>query len=277
MANNIVLPAGYVSNIATVVNPALETMGQKVKAAFYDASSIQVSYKHDPKLMDVLTNIDAEVEVYLYEKIRKAFPEIGFQLEEHPELNDLSKDIICSIDPIDGTRNFSRQLPNFVCQVGFSFQGKPISGHIIDPLSGRFYYGSIEQATSLNGKQVSISQVSDIDAACISVQVTSKRAYWNEEQSLIAQIYGSVLCNVGKLRNFGTTGWHLVNIAAGNLDGGVWLTVEHPHDVVPGIAVLEAAGGKVERFQIPGLTGERMVAGNAELVSNLKRLILDIS
>ncbi len=268
------LPKGYLAKLAKVVNPALIEMGAKIREYFNNSATIAVSYKKTNIELDVQTNVDAEVELYLYEVIHKKFPEIGFQLEEHAQLNDLSKEIVCAIDPVDGTRNFSRQLPNFVCQIGFSYQGKAVAGHIIDPISNRLYFGSQEQPATLNNKSIRVSEITDLDLACISAQVTTRRSHWLEEQERIAEIYSKLLIKVAKIRNFGTTGWHLANIAAGNLEAGAWLTTENAYDVVAGIALVEAAGGLVEQFEIEQLMGKRMVAGNPELVRKLKELLL---
>lgn len=277
MKNRPIFPAGYLERIANTVNPALLDVGIKLLKDFNNKASIEISYKDGATKLDPATNLDREIEIYLYETIHKAFPEIGFQLEEHPELNDLSKEIICAIDPIDGTRNFTRQLPAFVSQVGFSFNGRPISGHAIDPVLNRLYSGSLAKPATMNGKEIHVSNSSDLETACISVQVSSRRKYWEEEKELIMDIDRSLMFNVAKYRNFSTTGWHLVNIAAGNLDGGVWLTAENPYDVMAGLAILEAAGGNYERFIIAGLKEERMAAGNPEILEKLKKLMLNIS
>ena len=74
---------------------------------------------------DFVTNVDQEAEQIITDSLRKTFPEHRITGEESGDLlvNDDSEHQWV-IDPIDGTTNFSRQIPHFCVSMACLHRGK---------------------------------------------------------------------------------------------------------------------------------------------------------
>ena len=69
---------------------------------------MDVSIKHnDPR--DILTNVDIEISDFISQKIKETFPGENIYSEENTNV-DLSSGSFWTIDPIDGTANFSKDI-----------------------------------------------------------------------------------------------------------------------------------------------------------------------
>ena len=85
---------------------------------------------------DLVTDADYASQALITSQIRQAFPEHGFLTEE--EASDLpdSGSIIWVIDPVDGTTNYSRQIPIFTVAIAAvdSASREVVVGVILDPM-----------------------------------------------------------------------------------------------------------------------------------------------
>jgi len=98
----------------------IKQAGQLAKQ--YYQKGIKVSIKSEPS--DVVTDADIAVENFLIKKIREKYPDHGIIAEESEEVNP-DAEYLWVIDPIDGTRNFSRHIAVWCTMVGITKNGKP--------------------------------------------------------------------------------------------------------------------------------------------------------
>jgi myo-inositol-1(or 4)-monophosphatase len=56
------------------------------------------------------------------------------------------------VDPLDGTREFVKGIPEFCVSIGFVENGRPVAGGIYNPATDETFLGSIESGVTYNGK-----------------------------------------------------------------------------------------------------------------------------
>lgn len=74
---------------------------------------------------DFVTAIDVRSEQRLRRELTRLLPEAGF-LGEESEATGIANDWLWVVDPIDGTSNFARGLPQFAVSVALLYRGQPM-------------------------------------------------------------------------------------------------------------------------------------------------------
>ncbi|ETR69583.1 MAG: hypothetical protein OMM_09471 [Candidatus Magnetoglobus multicellularis str. Araruama] len=106
----------YQKLLNAIKNIAL-AQGEIIAKAFQNPDSIKSEFEISKKWesdLDITTNLDRQIEKAFYDKLSKMFPELGFNLEEHSDLNDENREFVCYIDPIDGTKHFAKRDSSFL-------------------------------------------------------------------------------------------------------------------------------------------------------------------
>ena len=97
---------------------------------------IQVEFK-DEHERDPVTAADKETQEYLTAEIAKRFPDHGVLGEEgtkeDKESEELARDILWVLDPLDGTTNYMNGLPVFASSIGVIYRGWPIAAAVYIP------------------------------------------------------------------------------------------------------------------------------------------------
>src|SRR5258708_13978485 len=71
------------------------------------------------------------------------------------------------VDPLDGTREFVKGIPEFCVSIGFVEDGRPVAGGIYNPATDETFLGSIESAVIYNGKPSQPSQRKSLEGALV--------------------------------------------------------------------------------------------------------------
>jgi myo-inositol-1(or 4)-monophosphatase len=56
------------------------------------------------------------------------------------------------VDPLDGTREFVKGIPEFCVSIGFVENGHPVAGGIYNPATDEIFLGSVDCGVTYNGK-----------------------------------------------------------------------------------------------------------------------------
>lgn len=139
-----------------------------------------------------------------------------------------------AIDPIDGTRNYVRGIPLYVCSVGVLWDGTPIAGAIYEPHTDVMYSGSQVEGATMNGRELSVA---DGDERTLLAAIPSKRH---------APLRDMVHNWVDRLvvRNLGSVAMHFALVAGGRLDA-VLAADPRLWDIAAGWLLITAAGGRM--------------------------------
>jgi len=186
-----------------------------------------------------VTELDHESEEIIEKIIRKTFPNDGFLGEEH--VKDHSDDCMWVIDPIDGTYNYMRGLPEFCISIGLLEKGKLKVGVIYAPVLNELFIAEKGKGAYLNGVKLAIGTKTKLSDACVSA-VSGFSNYTRKHNSLALF---STFCEISNhMRIFGSTALNLAYVAAGKMDVHI-SPGSHPWDNTAGALLVLESGGVV--------------------------------
>ncbi|MFC0179133.1 inositol monophosphatase family protein [Thorsellia kenyensis] len=190
------------------------------------------------KGQDFLTETDSKVEQFIRNSIHQTFPDDSILGEELGEDSSARKnDNLWVIDPIDGTANFARKIPHFCCTISFVYKGNTVLGAIYNPCSNELYFAKKEAYCKKNGELITVSNISDLDAATIEFG-------WNRNVSFADYLstYQQLLEKGFNVRRGGSGALALAWVAEGRTDGYLELSM-NSWDCLAGLLMIREAGG----------------------------------
>jgi myo-inositol-1(or 4)-monophosphatase len=153
-----------------------------------------------------------------------------------------SNDAVCwVVDPIDGTRNFVRGIPLYVCSVAAMLGGTPLVGAIYEPERDVLYSASLAEgffvdSAPQSGRPVGAARPAGLNPRYV-VGIPSTPV---GPASVIAQAWlGRFVC-----RNLGSTALHLAMVATGELDA-MLTDNSRLWDIAAGWVLVTASGGRM--------------------------------
>jgi myo-inositol-1(or 4)-monophosphatase len=218
----------------------LATSGAELARTMMGSTRSHLKADHSP-----VTDADMRVQDMIVRRLRRDFPSHGILAEESSGLlgtDELQREFVWAIDPIDGTRNFAAGIPIFTCSVGLLHAGMPVAGAVVMPEPRMIFSASASGPTLLNGKPISVPKQPLSQTMVIA---------------LSASQYGSTPPYLQRwpgrriLRDFGSLAYHLALLSAGmidavvNLNGKLW-------DIAAGALLVQQAGGRVIKLDDTG-------------------------
>ena len=143
----------------------LETELKVAKSAALAAGEILKTKKSDLNVetfsseRDIKLEADVVAETLIKEIIQDE-SNIPILAEESGKSSENLGDIFWVIDPLDGTANYSRNIPICCVSIALIKNLIPVIGVIYDFNNNDLYIGSSEQEAMLNDKKISVSQTS---------------------------------------------------------------------------------------------------------------------
>ena len=105
------------------------------------------------ELNDIVTDIDIFMENKIIAKIKENFPEHSIYSEEKGEVVGNSE-YVWFIDPIDGTINFSTEIPLFSTSIALKKNDETVFGFIYDYSNNTSYYAIKGKGAYCNNKRI---------------------------------------------------------------------------------------------------------------------------
>jgi myo-inositol-1(or 4)-monophosphatase len=212
-----------------------------------------------------VTLADLESDRAIAARLRAAFPEDGMLSEE--SLSDptrVEKRRVWIVDPMDGTKEFTKKIPEFAVSIALVENGEPIVGVIRNPVADVTVWASKSDGTFLDGKRVRVSSVDRLeDSVMIASRTEISREKFKNHEGWF-----------GEIRPVGSIAWKLACIACGEGDLNISLAPKNEWDVCAGDVLVREAGGIYTAFdgstrvynQADPLIEAFMAAGPAKLV-----------
>lgn len=151
--------------VLVMIDIAIEAVQKAgTHALSYFNKQLKIEYKKDSS---PVTRADRETEQIIRKIISKAYPNHGFIGEEFGKTNPNAQ-YVWVIDPVDGTRGFTRGIPFWSTLLALLKDGKPIIGISYSPATDEFFLARHNKGTFLNGKRIKVSKVSKIKDAFIA-------------------------------------------------------------------------------------------------------------
>ena len=155
------------------------------------------------------------------------------------------------VDPLDGTANYSRNIPICCVSIGLISDLKPVLGVIYDFHNDDLYEGSIDSNALLNNNEISVSKVENFHDGVLLTGLPNNTDY--SDSALLKMVKD--FQNWRKVRMIGSAAMASAYIASGKAD----LYTEkktYLWDIAAGAAIVNAAGGEAsivnqnENFQV---------------------------
>ena len=218
---------------------ALEA-GQLAQRFLANPESLHVELKGP---QDVVSAADRAVEDLIAQRLAAACPEDALQGEEgHAIAADRTGDALWVVDPIDGTANFVRDLPDWCVSIGMMYRGRPEIGVIYVPAVGELYAALRGQGALCNGRSIKVSGRTTITGATIGLDYSFSTPSAAHRAHIEA-----IHAHGGEYRRNGSVAVSLTRVASGRLDGFVELEL-NAWDVLAGIVIVQEAGGWTNDF-----------------------------
>jgi myo-inositol-1(or 4)-monophosphatase len=212
-----------------------------------------------------VTLADLESDRAIARRLRDAFPDDGLLSEE--SVSDPSrtrKRRVWIVDPMDGTKEFTKKIPEFAVSIALTENGEPIMGVIRNPATDVTVWASKGDGAFRDGKRVRVSSVTRLESALMIASRTEiSRGRFEDHQDWF-----------GEIRPVGSIAWKLACIACGEGDLNISLAPKNEWDVCAGDILVREAGGVYTAFdgstrrynQADPLIEDFMAAGPSELV-----------
>ncbi len=217
--------ATVVHRIETGLNTALDVLKE------FPPETVEVRYKQGD---DPVTQADRDVDTAL----RTSLPQTGEGwLSE--ETTDDARRLQCAkvwvVDPLDGTREFVSNIPEWCVSIGYVVDGEAVAGGILNPSTGDRFVGAVGLGMFVNGLRVEASTRSSLRGGCVPASRSEiRRGEWRRFEGLGFEILPT-----------GSSAYKLALVASGRAEASWTLTPKNEWDVAAGVALVRASGGIV--------------------------------
>ncbi|MDC3181211.1 inositol monophosphatase [Gammaproteobacteria bacterium] len=196
--------------------------------------------------------IDAEIQQQIIEKLSQTYKGHHFVAEEPSEESSqtmIDEEHVWVIDPIDGSHNFSQNLPMFTISICYFLDGEPQIAWVYDPINDEFFSAISQYGATLNQRRIRVSPHKTLSDSLGATEVqhsTVLHPILSKDENLAHRKLGSVALS-------------LCYLAAGRFD---WVACESPRiwDYSAALLIAQEAGAVASEESIEGY--EILVAAN---------------
>ncbi len=205
----------------------------------FDISKVEYKGLHD-----LVSYVDRQAETKIIEELLVLLPDSGFIAEEGTNTTK-GENYNWIIDPLDGTTNFIQGIPVYSVSIALMEHDEIILGVVYEIGRNECFYAWKGGGAFLNGKQIKVSQTSDMHQALLATGFP----YTNfEDIDSYIDFLKWAMMNSRGVRRIGSAAVDLAYVAAGRFDA-FWEYDLKPWDVAAGTIIVEEAGGDVSDFQ----------------------------
>lgn len=188
---------------------------------------------------DIKLEADQHAEALIVERLQQT--DLPILAEEGGELGDLSTGgPFWIVDPVDGTMNYSRDIPFCCVSIALMAGSTPLLGVIHDFNRQETFTGLAAGGAWLNEEAIHVSPVTSADRAILATGLPTYRDYSTESLEPTLALFQ----RFRKVRMLGSAALMLAYLAAGRVDAYVEEDIML-WDVAAGLAIVQGAGGYI--------------------------------
>lgn len=215
----------------------LANIADAISLPRFQAADLVVNTKPDTTFV---TDADTAVEAAIRAHIETHAPKDGFFGEESGTVESGSRQWI--IDPIDGTSNFLRGVPNWATLIALAIDGDPVVGVVSAPAFGKRWWGATGLGAwmslgAASPTRLQVSEVTSLEDASLSFQSIQQ---WDDAGYLEPLI--DLTREIWRDRAYGDM-WSYMLLAEGQVDIVAEFDVK-PYDLAALIPIITEAGGR---------------------------------
>ncbi|WCL49578.1 inositol monophosphatase family protein [Leptospira sp. GIMC2001] len=191
---------------------------------------------------DLVTEADIESEKMVIHTILSHFPQDSILGEESGEVRGNS-DFRWIIDPLDGTTNYSHNLPLYGVSIALEkiSSSEIVVGLVLFPELGDFYSAVRGQGSYKNKNKITVSKTTEFKNALFCTGFPYDRA---EKIDMLMSYYKNILIKSRGIRRTGAATLDLCWTAEGRFDGYYEIGLK-PWDMAAAGLIVTEAGGKL--------------------------------
>ena len=198
---------------------------------------------------NLVTEYDHLAEERILSFLKAYCPNAEFLAEESGTVGSNSE-LVWIIDPLDGTVNFARHIPNFSISIALEKNGSLFCGIVYQPISHELFVAEFGKGAFLNGKQIEVSNVKSI---ADSILCTGFPYNLHKNPSHCIDHFIDILRLGIPIRRMGSAAIDLAYTAAGRFEGFFEVGLS-PWDCAAGMLLLKEAGGQITTWDMNSLT-----------------------
>jgi myo-inositol-1(or 4)-monophosphatase len=193
----------------------------------------------DGDARNLVTSVDLEVDAFIKKAIRETFPGDVIYSEETTG-GEGESGSFWTIDPIDGTSNFSQSIPHFAVCIGYVESGVPVTGAVYNPVTRELFSFEKGKGACMNGKPITVRPIEKLADAHVLLHIGRKPELADWGLTLQRKLLSSAKKNL----NLGSSALDICFVAAGRADASVYGTLT-TKDIAPALGILREAGGEM--------------------------------
>lgn len=201
-------------------------------------STMEIDFKKDWR--DIVTVHDKAAEEVIAAHLLTAVPASEVVGEEGGTRG--SGPVRWFVDPIDGTANFARGLPNWCVSIGAVKHKEIIAAAIVDPMGGNIFSADLTGAWLGERPMRSEAAKTEKFATLIS-SYPAARDFDADGRTEALETFGILVESFSSVRRNGSAALGLAHVAAGWADCAAGFGI-NPWDVTAAILILRQAGGR---------------------------------
>jgi len=215
---------------------------------------------------DIVTKKDVEAERLIIERIKSFRPNDLFISEEENH-NDMTNAPTWIIDPIDGTLNFTRGIPQFGIQLALCIEKKPTFSAMYFPLSDTYIYAKKDNGCYINHKQVCFDEAKPLDQSIVTFGDFSRSQPLSRPVQL--DLMSKLMDQVMKVRIYGASSTDFSYVVSGKTQAHILFT-KRIWELMPGILMIKESGLTIDSISFDECDG--FIMGHKDIVEQLKEI-----
>lgn len=179
-----------------------------------------------------VTTADLEANRILKERLLGRFPEDGWLSEETvDDARRLDCPRVWIVDPLDGTKEFVKGIPEFCVSVALAAEGRPVVGVVVNPSTGVCYSAAEGQGARADDSPISVR--ADAGASLVVAASRSEigRGEWESYEGRLT------------VQPAGSAAFKLALVATGEVDASFTTATRNEWDIAAGVLLVHEAGG----------------------------------
>jgi histidinol-phosphatase len=245
---------------------ALADLADELALARFGAADLHVETKPD---LSPVTETDRAIEQALRERIASERPGDSVLGEEEGTSGEGGRRWI--LDPIDGTRNYSRGIPVFATQIALEQEGEVELGLVSAPALGRRWWAERGKGAYRNDAPIRVSGVKKLEDSTMSIGFGHRVAVSRVSRLEDAVVSFELSEGIERLAPLAERAWHTRSfgdfwqhmlVAEGCVDVAIDPAVKI-WDCAPLKIIVEEAGGK-----FTDLAGRPVIDGGSGVSTN---------
>lgn len=213
----------------TTIIGATRDAGQEILSFYHHEFSVRDKSPDNP-----VTEADVASDRLLKERLALSFPDTGWLSEETADNPDRLQHNVCWIvDPLDGTKEFIKGIPEFAVSIALVEDGKPRLGVVYNPVTGELFHALRGKGSFLNNQRIRVSRQTIMKEA--KVEASRSERNRGEFESFEDSV---------SVRTMGSIAYKLARLAAGYSDATWSRGPKNEWDICAGLLMVEEAGGR---------------------------------